>query len=271
MTRDRWIAAHPYLAPLAAFQAAIEGALDVPAPAPARAPRWEAYDGEYALGVPLLRGVSAQVDLAPAGEVLGRLAERVAEAKLPDRLAASARGLRDHLRASPEARAQAVAWALDPGLPAPPEAGLARFLGWTAIAHALATTVEEFTRHRDEARWHRGLCPTCGALPAMGQLVEGEAGKHRLLACPCCRTRWSFRRIGCPFCGNDEAGRMDVLEVEGEERLRIDSCQDCKGYVKTVVGEGEEEVFLADWTTLHLDLVARERGLERKGASLYDL
>ena len=53
--------------------------------------------------------------------------------------------------------------------------------------------------------------------------------------------------------------------------MRIDSCESCQGYLKTYLGQGEERVFLADWTTLHLDVLARERGLKRVGMSLYDL
>jgi len=41
--------------------------------------------------------------------------------------------------------------------------------------------------------------------------------------------------------------------------------------VKTYTAEGDEELFLADWPTLHLDLLARGRGLRRLGTSLYEL
>jgi hypothetical protein len=41
--------------------------------------------------------------------------------------------------------------------------------------------------------------------------------------------------------------------------------------LKTYDGFGNEDVFLADWTSLHLDFAARDRGLQRKAASLYDL
>jgi FdhE protein len=53
--------------------------------------------------------------------------------------------------------------------------------------------------------------------------------------------------------------------------LRLDVCHACRGYVKTYVGDGGERVLLADWSSLHLDVLARDRGLERRGESLYDL
>ncbi len=62
-----------------------------------------------------------------------------------------------------------------------------------------------------------------------------------------------------------------MLVVDGQEGLRIDACGACGGYLKTYTGEGDEELFLADWPTLHLDLAAVQRGFRRMGASLYDV
>jgi len=39
--------------------------------------------------------------------------------------------------------------------------------------------------------------------------------------------------------------------------LRIDHCELCGGYIKTLVEDRSEDVFLADWTLIHLDIVAR--------------
>jgi FdhE protein len=59
------------------------------------------------------------------------------------------------------------------------------------------------------------------------------------------------------------------VAVEGEGGLRIDFCESCRAYLKTYDGQGNEALLLADWTSLHLDLVAADRGLERRAASLY--
>ena len=45
----------------------------------------------------------------------------------------------------------------------------------------------------------------------------------------------------------------------------------CRGYLKTYNGEGSEAVLLADWSSLHLDIVAQDRGLKRLAASLYEI
>ncbi len=105
----------------------------------------------------------------------------------------------------------------------------------------------------------------------MAQLVGADPGRKRLLSCGCCGTRWQFKRTGCPFCDGQDEHRLMAMAVEGEGGLRIDYCEACGGYLKTYDGEGNESVLLADWTSLHLDILARDRGLKRRAASLYDL
>ena len=63
---------------------------------------------------------------------------------------------------------------------------------------------------------------------------------------------------------------MTVLAIEGEGGLRIDHCKKCRGYLKTFNGTGSEDIMLADWSSLHLDILAMDRGLERRARSLYD-
>ena len=64
---------------------------------------------------------------------------------------------------------------------------------------------------------------------------------------------------------------MSVLSVEGEKQLRIDCCLSCSGYLKTYNGGGQESLMLVDWTSLHLDFLAKDRGLKRLATSLYEL
>lgn len=116
----------------------------------------------------------------------------------------------------------------------------------------------------------RNYCPTCGALPAMAQLVGTDPGRLRLLSCGRCTTRWRYRRTACPFCQSQDDQGLAVVAIEGEAGLRIDYCEVCLGYLKTYNGEGNEGLLLADWTSLHLDILARDRGLKRLAASLYE-
>jgi FdhE protein len=271
--RQRWLATYPFLSPLAHFQALVDGAAaGVPEPSLDLAP-FQAHAEAYAAGVPLLRGPSHGPLLAAAGaDLLGQLLTRAMRLTLPPPISEGIAEARAAL-ATPEALARATAWlvATEPAVPEPMQSGLVSYLGWTALGRVLGPLAGPFAAWRDEAGWRRPTCPTCGALPVMARLVEQAAGRERQLVCGRCPTRWSYRRIGCPYCGNEAADRLALLELAGPAGLRLDVCEACKGYLKTYTGHGEEALFLADWTTLVLDAMAAERGYQRRGASLYEL
>jgi FdhE protein len=270
--RARWLQAHPFLIPMARFQELLAGAAaEVPAPA-LDLPPLDAHKEAYLAGTPLLRGKSHGPQLWWAGAAALRdLSTRTAALPLPKAIAEGLEEVRAALE-EPAAADAMVAWLVAGDQQAGPvQPGLVRFLGWLALERVLAPLAAEFKAWRDEDRWRRPTCPTCGALPVMSCLVDHAAGRERLLVCGCCSTRWSWKRIGCPYCGNEAADRMAVLELEGPAGLRLDVCESCKGYVKTYTGKGEEALFLSDWPTLVLDAMAAERGYQRRGASLYEL
>jgi len=235
LTLDAWLTKHPYLQPLADIHAVIETAADEISIARARIPSWDCYLEDFRAGVPLLNSSRVAIDLESVESVVPLLVE-----KLVSRFA-------------------------------PSHPGLQYYLGWIAMARHLRPVVDAFSGWRDEDCWLRNYCPTCGAAPAMGQLVGIDPGRLRLLSCGCCHTRWRYRRTGCPFCENEDDHRLSVVAVEGENGLRIDYCEACKGYIKTYNGQGSETVMLADWTSLHLDVIACDRGLKRMAASLYEV
>lgn len=238
MTLADWLANHSYLQPVAALHANVDAALAAIAVPSADLPDWTAYTEDFHAGVPLLESASAAIDLAPVENALQSLLAALSRTPLADR--------RD-----------------DPGWQ--------RFLRATILARYLSPVVRAFAEWRNEDRWLRNDCPTCGAPPAMAQLVGNDPGRLRLLCCGSCRTRWRYRRTGCPFCDNRDDRPLAALEVAGESGLRIDYCESCRGYLKTYNGTGSEAVLLADWTSLHIDLLARDRGLERRAVSLYEL
>ena len=104
----------------------------------------------------------------------------------------------------------------------------------------------------------------------MAQLVGVDPGRKRLLTCGRCATQWRYGRTMCPFCEADSQKLVSIV-IAGESGLRVDHCESCKGYLKTYDGQGSEPVLLADWTSLHLDQLALDRGLARSASSLYDL
>jgi FdhE protein len=269
----QWLEANPFLVPLARFQGAIaQAAAAVSAPAVALPP-FDAYRPAYGEGVALLRSPSHGAILAAAGAVaLDALVARAVEAPLPSRILEGVGELRVSL-STDEARAAAVAWLVagSDEATAPVQAGLLRLLGWTALGRVLGPLSAPFAAWREEGAWRRPSCPTCGQLPVMAQLVTAPDGRRRELVCGCCPTRWTFPRIGCPYCGNADPQKLDVLDLQGPSGVRLDVCEACRGYTKTYTGAGQEVLLLADWTTLVLDTMAVERGYARRGASLFDL
>ena len=270
MTQDVWLREHPYLRSVAEFRAHVEEAVSSLPTAFACIPNWYDYARDFRAGVPLLRSSSSQIDLKPVATLVESLLDRLASTLLPDTLAQAIRGVHAELRKDPRASQRAVTCLLNPVAPVSTYVGLLRFLGWTVMARYLSKVVDAFGRWREEEHWLRTYCPTCGSLPAMAQLVGVDPGRLRFLYCGCCGTRWRYRRAGCPFCENDDH-RLAIVAIEGEGGLRIDYCESCRGYIKTYNGSGDEGVLLADWTSLHLDIMARDRGLNRLAASLYEM
>lgn len=269
LTLPAWLAAHPYLAPLAQLTAQVDRAVGESEIPPAGVPVWDEYAADFDAGVPLLTSAEAGISLAPAGGMALALVERLSSVPSAD---LSIPGLAPvaALRHDREAPRRVAALLLGDESIDVPSPGLLRYLGWAAAARYLTTVMHAFARWRDEDRWLRRYCPSCGSLPAMAQLVGEETGRVRWLSCGRCRTRWRYARTRCPFCEVD-AHRASTLTVEGEGGLRIDYCESCKGYLKTYDGQGDEALLLADWTSLHLDVAAHDRGLTRRAASLYEL
>jgi FdhE protein len=232
-------------------------------------PDWEDYSADFLAGVPLLPSTRAAVDLEPGGRIAAALVEGLAYGPPSGRITEETRALVAHLRHEPHVGRRIADFLLGDETLAPPFPGLLRYLAWTAMARFLRPVVNAFEAWRDEERWLRRYCPTCGSLPAMAQLVGEDPGRIRLLSCGCCGTRWQFKRTGCPFCETDSQ-RLASVTIEGESGLRIDHCEFCGGYLKTYDGQGNESLLLSDWSSLHLDLIARDRGLKRLAASLFE-
>jgi FdhE protein len=269
MTPDLWLETHSYLRPLADFSAEVDRAAAGIVVEDARLPDWEDYRVDFLAGVPLLPSAAAAVDLEPGGRMAGALLESLASGTSTGRLASETRALAAEVRRDSPSAGRIADFLLGDETLTLPFPGLLRYLGWTAMARFLRPVMSAFDGWRVEERWLRRYCPTCGSLPAMGQLVGADPGRMRLLSCGCCGTRWQFKRTGCPFCEADSA-RLASLTVAGEAGLRIDHCESCSGYLKTYDGQGQETLLLSDWSSLHLDLIAQDRGLKRLAASLYE-
>ena len=114
--------------------------------------------------------------------------------------------------------------------------------------------------------WIKNRCPVCGSEAQIAKL-EKEVGK-KMLSCLLCGSEWRFMRIKCPFCNNEDHRSLKFLEVEGSP-YRIDVCEQCKRYIKTIDeregGEDKDAIIpsVADLATMYLDVVAEKEGYEK--------
>ena len=146
---------------------------------------------------------------------------------------------------------------------------LLRILGWQ-IVEALVPDYLKEHEFWQAAGWQKNSCPICGREPVLAHLRKEKEGRARFLVCGGCHTEWPFARLGCPYCGNDDLQKIHILEPEDLPAMRLDVCDACHSYIKTYNEEGQEDVFLTDWATMHLDMAGEEYGCRKKGSVLLE-
>lgn len=77
-------------------------------------------------------------------------------------------------------------------------------------------------------------CPVCDSEPVVGILREEQLGAKRSFLCSLCAHEWDFPRLICPGCGEDRNEALAVFTSEYFEHVRVEACDTCKTYVKTV-------------------------------------
>ena len=137
------------------------------------------------------------------------------------------------------------------------------FLIQSSIKPSIEAGVEQLHSEIDPETWLRGCCPICGSLPSLS-LLKDEIGKRYLL-CSYCGYQWRIDRLFCPFCNNREQESLHYFYGEEEEAYRIDLCDKCHQYIKTIDLRKIEEFdpSLEDIVTLHLDILATQKGYKK--------
>jgi FdhE protein len=146
-----------------------------------------------------------------------------------------------------------------------------KFLVRMSVQPSIRANVEILKSRVDLKNWLRGYCPICGSAPNMSAL-KGE-GK-RFLQCSFCGFHWPAERLACPFCGNGDHEKLHYLYAEGQEQYRADLCDKCKQYIKTVDTRktvSDPALDLEDIATMHLDILASEKGFRRPAPSYWGL
>jgi FdhE protein len=105
-------------------------------------------------------------------------------------------------------------------------------------------------------------CPICDSEPVVGVLREEQLGAKRSFICSLCAHEWDFLRVICPGCGEDRADALCAYTSEQFHHVRVDACDTCKTYVKTVdlTRNGLAVPVVDELATLPLTLWAQEHG-----------
>ena len=221
-------------------------------------PAWSAMVPSFAerhADAPLLDGATVRVDVRRAGDLARRLAGAAGL------VAAEAIDAGEMIRASIEHDDETFArMAARLGIAPDTVAVLAQLTAFPLL-HACARLLGA-----DASRaWQRGYCPVCGVWPSLSELRGID--RDRRLRCGCCGADWSFPVLRCAFCDEVDHRKLGSLLVEGEEqRRRVETCESCHGYLKSVTTLGAlpfRTLALEDLTTVPLDLAAQDRGFSR--------
>jgi FdhE protein len=142
--------------------------------------------------------------------------------------------------------------------------GVLSFIARQSIKPAFEAYADQLKGYVDQEKWWRNYCPICGSEPFLAEFKKDGA---RFLVCSCCGYEWRFHRLKCPFCENNDHEKLRYFYTEKEGRAyRIDVCEKCKRYIKTVDTNEVGEVIppLEDIGTLHLDVLAQNEGYKRE-------
>ncbi len=115
--------------------------------------------------------------------------------------------------------------------------------------------------------WQEGRCPVCSAVPSLS-VIEKDA--QRRYYCSYCGSGGNYKRIGCPFCKNEDSEKISILYLQDNKKedyqdTRIDACKACKSYVKTFHGmPSDQTIEEMDLLSLPFDIVAQNNGFSRR-------
>lgn len=80
-------------------------------------------------------------------------------------------------------------------------------------------------------------CPFCGGVPQVSFLKIKEATSesgNRDLVCATCTINWSYRRVACAYCGEEQPTKLGYFHTPEYDHIRIEACDTCKRYIKGV-------------------------------------
>jgi FdhE protein len=81
----------------------------------------------------------------------------------------------------------------------------------------------------------RGLCPVCDGKPLVSVLRPEGDGAKRWLLCSFCLMEWEFRRILCPYCGEQDNDKLPLFKPAVDtSAISVHACTTCRRYLKAI-------------------------------------
>jgi len=104
-------------------------------------------------------------------------------------------------------------------------------------------------------------CPWGKHKPQAAILRPEGYGAKRSLVCALCSAEWPFPRVECPACGERDFEKLAVYTAPEFEHIRIDACDTCRRYLKTVdlSKNGRAVPVVDELAAVPLDLWAAEQ------------
>ena len=137
------------------------------------------------------------------------------------------------------------------------------FFTYNSVKPSLAVCAKQLLRHLPSPEdWKKSICPVCGNSPGLAS-IEGQG--ERFLFCSFCWTKWRVQRLICAFCEKEGQASGQYFYSQEESEYRVDTCEHCKKYLKTVDIRQIGRTFyppLEQVATLHLDMKAAELGYQ---------
>lgn len=128
-----------------------------------------------------------------------------------------------------------------------------------AMRPFLTRSADAIMARSDLSSWNRGTCPLCGGDPDFAVITPAA---DRLLICGRCSARWRFDQLTCPFCLNNDRGRITSF-ASRDGLYRIHACDVCERYLKAFDARRATRPVMPivdAVATLPLDAAAMQRG-----------
>jgi len=169
---------------------------------------------------------AARLDAPVAGDVAGYAAERVLPGIIDASAAVGPTALAELIRsqvagASGPVRAEMIRRWLDGEEQTPVERYLARASAGPVLEALGDRAGEACGGPRDADGRH---CPVCGAPPQLAYIAappESLAAGPRSLLCSRCEAAWSYPRLTCAECGEQDTAKLTVFAEEGTEERTL--------------------------------------------------